>query len=365
MIEITTIGAGGGSIARINAGGFLEVGPESAGSDPGPACYGAGNSEPTLTDANLVLGRINAARPIGDKLARLDVEAARQAIADKIGKPLSLDVEDASEAILRVANAKMAGAIRLVSIERGHDPAKFHAMPFGGGGALHAGALIMDCGLSGAIVPRYPGVTSALGCIVADMRHDRVKTINCLVDQVDTVALDRELREVAEELESVLRRASVEFEGIETHYELDMLYLGQTHTVSAEVKLADEALRIETIVGAFEAAYLASYGRLLENIPKRVMNYRVAVIGRRPPFDLKLLGPSLGHPACECIIDERDVYCDRRWHTAPIYDRLPIASGETVNGPCLLEQPDTTIFIDPGLQGRVDDFWNLIIERAS
>jgi N-methylhydantoinase A len=365
MIEITTIGAGGGSIARINAGGFLEVGPESAGSDPGPACYGSGNSEPTLTDANLVLGRINAARPIGDKLARLDVEAARQAIADKIGRPLSLDVEDASEAILRVANAKMAGAIRLVSIERGHDPAKFHAMPFGGGGALHAGALIMDCGLSGAIVPRYPGVTSALGCIVADMRHDRVKTINCLLDQVDTVALDSELREVAEELESVLRRASVKFEGIETHYELDMLYLGQTHTVSAEVKLSDEALRIETIVGAFEAAYLASYGRLLENIPMRVMNYRVAVIGRRPPFDLKLLGPSLGHPACECIIDERDIYCDRQWHTAPIYNRLPIASGETVNGPCLLEQPDTTIFIDPGLQGRVDDYWNLIIERAS
>jgi len=365
MIEITTIGAGGGSIARINAGGFLEVGPESAGSDPGPACYGSGNSEPTLTDANLVLGRINAARPIGDKLARLDVEAARQAIADKIGRPLSLDVEDASEAILRVANAKMAGAIRLVSIERGHDPAKFHAMPFGGGGALHAGALIMDCGLSGAIVPRYPGVTSALGCIVADMRHDRVKTINCLLDQVDTVALDSELREVAEELESVLRRASVKFEGIETHYELDMLYLGQTHTVSAEVKLSDEALRIETIVGAFEAAYLASYGRLLENIPMRVMNYRVAVIGRRPPFDLKLLGPSLGHPACECIIDERDIYCDRQWHTAPIYNRLPIASGETVNGPCLLEQPDTTIFVDPGLQGRVDDYWNLIIERAS
>jgi N-methylhydantoinase A len=365
MIEITTIGAGGGSIARINAGGFLEVGPESAGSDPGPACYGSGNFEPTLTDANLVLGRINAERPIGDKLARLDVEAARQAIAGKIGRPLSLDVEDASEAILRVANAKMAGAIRLVSIERGHDPAKFYAMPFGGGGALHAGALIMDCGLSGAIVPRYPGVTSALGCIVADMRHDRVKTINCLLDQVDTVALDSELREVAEELKSVLRRAGVEFEGVETIYEFDMLYLGQTHTVSAEVNLSEQTLRINDIASAFEAAYLASYGRLLENIPMRVMNYRVAVIGRRPPFDLRVLGPSLGRAASDCIIDERDVYCDRRWHTAPIYDRLPIASGETVNGPCLLEQPDTTIFIDPGLQGRVDDYWNLIIESVS
>ena len=129
--------------------------------------------------------------------------------------------------------------------------------------------------------------------------------------------------------------------------------------------LSQQTLRINDIASAFEAAYLASYGRLLENIPMRVMNYRVAVIGRRPPFDLRVLGPSLGRAASDCIIDERDVYCDRRWHTAPIYDRLPIASGETVNGPCLLEQPDTTIFIDPGLQGRVDDYWNLIIESVS
>jgi len=156
MIEITTIGAGGGSIASVDRGGLLQVGPESAGSVPGPACYGAGNIRPTLTDAQVVLGRINAARPLGGELKLLDVEAAKHAIATHVGKPLRLNVEDAAAAIVRVAEARMAGAIRLVSIERGHDPARFVAMPFGGGGALHAGALIREIGLKAALVAALP-----------------------------------------------------------------------------------------------------------------------------------------------------------------------------------------------------------------
>src|SRR6478752_960256 len=157
MIEITTIGAGGGSIASVDRGGLLQVGPESAGSMPGPACYGQGNERPTLTDAHVVLGRINADKPIGGKLARLDAEAARRAIATHVSHPLGIDVLKAAEAIVQVADARMAGAIRLVSIERGHDPSKFAAMPFGGGGALHVGALIKEIGLKSAVVPRFPG----------------------------------------------------------------------------------------------------------------------------------------------------------------------------------------------------------------
>jgi N-methylhydantoinase A len=191
MIEITTIGAGGGSIASLDKGGLLQVGPESAGSDPGPVCYGLGNDRPTVTDANVVLGRINPDRPIGGKLARLDVEASRRAIDTHLATPLGLSIEHAAEAILQLANAKMAGAIRLVSIEKGHDPAKFSAMPFGGGGALHTGALIKEVGLASALVPRFPGVTSALGCVVADMRHDRVQTVNRLLDQVDAAGARR------------------------------------------------------------------------------------------------------------------------------------------------------------------------------
>ena len=185
MIEITTIGAGGGSIAWVDRGGLLQVGPESAGSDPGPVCYGLGNDRPTVTDANLVLGRINADRPIGGKLDQLDVDAAKLAIEAHVGKPLGLEAMEAAEAIVRVANSKMAGAIRLVSVERGHNPNEFSAMPFGGGGALHAGALIKEVGLKSALVPRYPGVTSALGCTIADMRHDFVQTISGMLADMD------------------------------------------------------------------------------------------------------------------------------------------------------------------------------------
>jgi N-methylhydantoinase A len=364
MIEIVTIGAGGGSIAHIDAGGFLQIGPESAGADPGPVCYGAGNEQPTLTDANLVLGRINADRPIGGKLTRLDDNAARRAIEQTIGKPLGLSAEEAAEAVLRVANAKMGGAIRLVSIERGHDPANFYAMPFGGGGALHAGALIKDCGLKGALVPRYPGVTSALGCIVADMRHDRVKTVNQLVSDIDAGRLLDEMQTAESELRNLLNKSGVAFSAIETVFELDMLYVGQTHTITATLDVENGLLDRDVIGNAFDAAYERNFGQLLEGLQNRIMNYRVAVIGRRPAFDMRLLGPTESKPATQCVVDQRDIYCDGTWQSSPVYDRLSLAQGEHVAGPCLLEQPDTTIFIDPGLVGRVDDVWNLVIERA-
>jgi len=363
MIKITTIGAGGGSIARIDAGGLLQVGPQSAGSNPGPVSYGLGNKEPTLTDANLVLGRINAERPIGGKLDRLDVESARAAIEMTIAKPLGLSIEDAAEAILRVANAKMAGAIRLVSIERGHDPAKFSAMPFGGGGALHTGALVNDCGLRGALVPRYPGVTSALGCVVADMRHDQVKTVNKLLSEIDASALGQEMLGVVERLSALLDKAGVDFAGVERIFELDMLYLGQTHTVSVSFDIPEDGLNVEIIREAFEVSYKSSFGRLLAGNPMRIMNYRVAVIGQRPQFDLTVFAPKDGMIAQKCKSGTRQVYVGGSWQEAGVYDRLSIAVGERVVGPCILEQLDTTIFVDPGLIGEVDAFGNLIIER--
>ena len=204
MIEITTIGAGGGSIASVDRGGLLQVGPESAGSVPGPACYGAGNTRPTLTDAQVVLGRINAQRPLGGELKSLDVEAARSAIATHVGEPLKLGVDDAAAAIVRVAEARMAGAIRLVSIERGHDPARFVAMPFGGGGALHAGALIREIGLKSALVPRFPGITSALGCVLADLRHDTVQTLNVMLEGLDAAALEQRMQATGRDAAAVI-----------------------------------------------------------------------------------------------------------------------------------------------------------------
>lgn len=362
MIEITTIGAGGGSIASLDKSGLLQVGPESAGSDPGPVCYGLGNTRPTVTDANLVLGRINPDRPIGGKLDRLDVEAARRAIEADIATPLGLSVEDAAEAILKLANAKMAGAIRLVSIEKGHDPARFAAMPFGGGGALHTGALIEEVGLGSALVPRYPGVTSALGCVVADMRHDRVQTVNRVLDDVDAASLGAEMNTVADETEALLARSGIAFERIDRIFELDMLYLGQTHSVGVPIAIEGGALSADAIHAAFDAAYREAFGRLLEGIPKRVMNYRVAVVGRRPDLDMRVFAPVDGKPAAACRTGTRRVYAKGAFHEAGVYERLQLAEGETVAGPALLEQPDTTIFVDPGLAARVDGFGNLVIK---
>jgi N-methylhydantoinase A len=364
MIEITTIGAGGGSIASIDKSGLLRVGPESAGSDPGPVCYGLGNDRPTVTDANLVLGRINPDRPIGGKLDRLDVEAARAAIEREIAAPLGMSVEDAAESILKLANAKMAGAIRLVSIEKGHDPSKFAAMPFGGGGALHAGALIEEVGLGSALVPRFPGVTSALGCVVADMRHDRVQTVNRLLDDLDAGELGRQMVAVAGEAESLLERSAAAFQQIDRLFELDMLYLGQTHSVSVPISIGEGGLTAAAIDAAFDTAYLEAFGRLLDGIPKRVMNFRVAVVGRRPDLDMRVFAPTGGKPAEACRTGARRVYAKGSYHDAFVYERLDLAEGASIRGPAILEQPDTTIFVDPGLSAVVDGFGNLIMRRA-
>ena len=363
MIEITTIGAGGGSIAWIDGAGLLQIGPQSAGSDPGPVCYGLGNDKPTVTDANLLLGRINADRPIGGELDRLDVEAARAAINTVIAEPLGIDVMDAAEAIIQVANARMAGAIRIVSIERGHDPAKFAAMPFGGGGALHIGALIREVGLNTGLVPRYPGVTSALGCVIADMRHDTVRTVNMPLASVDEAQLGNWIDDLYAASSARIASGSETFDNLEEAIEADMLYAGQTHTV--QVRLGGRADLTRTrLEAAFADAYRAQIGAPLEGIPVRLVNLRLAVIARRDKLDLSVMAPVDGCSTAAARTGTRQIYAEGQWQTASIYDRLALGVGERVTGPALLEQADTTIFVDPGLVGEVDAFGNLRIERA-
>jgi N-methylhydantoinase A len=363
MIEITTIGAGGGSIAWVDKGGLLQIGPESAGSDPGPVAYGRGNTRPTVTDANIVLGRIDPDRPIGG--GSLDVAAARAAIDAHVGGPLSLTTEQAAEAILTVANARMAGAIRLVSIERGHDPKRFSLMPFGGGGALHAGALLAEVGLARAIVPRYPGVTSAMGCVIADMRADFVQTVNTMTDQADPAALAALIGAHLAEGAGRLDSAGVDFTGREVVVELDMAYLGQTHTVAVPLPVQIDATAVTpppraAIRAAFDAAYTRAYGRLLPGGTTRILNLRTAVIGRRPKFDLGALAPQ--GPGTTEPRTRRSVHFGR-WHDAAIFDRLTLPVGAEIRGPAVLEQPDTTILVDPGLIARVDRFGNVILSR--
>ena len=363
MIEITTIGAGGGSIATVDRGGLLQVGPQSAGAMPGPVCYGLGNDRPTLTDANLVLGRINPDRPIGGGLRRLDVDAARAAIKTHVGDPLGLDPVAAAEAIVRVANSRMAGAIRLVSIERGHNPRDFALMPFGGGGALHAGALMKEVGLKAALVPPYPGVTSALGCVIADMRHDFIHTLNRTLDEIDFAAFNAEIAAKVEAGMRLLDRSGVVFDGRDALVSCDMLYLGQTHTIAVPVAWrTDRPIDRLALCSAFEARYSEAYGRLLDAIGIRVLNLHVALIGRRPKLDLAKLAPVDGSVAA-AMQGERQVYVEGRWHTASIYARRALPVDAVIAGPAVLEQEDATIFIEPDLHGRVDRFGNVIIER--
>ncbi|MGE4336816.1 MAG: hydantoinase/oxoprolinase family protein [Pigmentiphaga sp.] len=364
MIQIETIGAGGGSLAWVDSGGMLQVGPQSAGSNPGPACYGRGNDRPTVTDANVVLGRILSDRPLGEGLlATLDRDKAFHAIESGVARPLGLDTLQAAEAILTVANAKMAGAIRLVSIERGHDPRQFAYMPFGGGGALHVCAIMREVGINVGIVPLYPGVTSALGCVMADMRHDVVQTLNIPLSRLDPGELQERLREIGATCQQRLDSAGIAFEAIQESIELDMLYAGQTHALSVSVGTQSETLPdIDGIRQAFETTYGNAYGRILDNIPIRVLNLRYARIGVRPKLDLALLAVQTdNHPALP--VGTQRIYHEGRWWDTPRYERLGLPLDTRLEGPALLGQPDTTIWLEPGFQARVDRCGNLLISR--
>ena len=364
MIQIETIGAGGGSIASVDASGMLQVGPESAGSVPGPACYGRGNMRPTVTDANVLLGRIAADRPLGGGLlAALDADKAREVIETHVGRPLGLDVHAAAEAILTVANARMAGAIRLVSIERGHDPRRFAYMPFGGGGALHVCAMMREVGVGTGIVPRYPGVTSALGCVIADMRHDAVQTLNRALADLDVADLQQRIHALSDACQRRLDSSGVRFDAVREVIELDMLYAGQTHTLPVELPDARSApLTQASIRAAFERCYTAAFGRVLEDIPIRVMNLRYARIGVRPKFDLAVLAPE-GAGRTEALGTQR-VFHEGRWHDAARFARLELPVGTRIDGPAILEQTDTTVWLEPGFHAEVDVHGNLLVRPS-
>src|SRR4051794_24056624 len=366
MVEITTIGAGGGSIAWVDRGGLLQVGPESAGSVPGPACYGQGNTRPTLTDAQVLLGRINAQRPLGGELKSLDVEAAKRAIGQHVGTPLGLATDDAAAAIVRVADARMAGAIRLVSIERGHDPQKFVAIPFGGGGALHVGALIREVGLKSALVPRFPGITSALGCVLADLRHDMVQTVNMMLEGLQAGALETRMATAGKEASAVIEAAGIPVERIDVIYELDMHYLGQTHTVAVPLPVDADARGVnEALVRkAFETAYSASFSRLLPGLAVRIVSLRVAAIGRRPAFDFTVFRPDASASLEKAKAGSRKVWFPGGWRDTSVWSRLALPADAVIEGPAILEQPDATTVIEPGHAGRVDALGNVIVEPA-
>ena len=370
MIEITTIGAGGGSIASVDRGGLLQVGPESAGSVPGPACYGQGNTRPTLTDAQVVLGRINAARPLGGELKALDVEAAETAIATHVGEPLELDVDDGRgrhRARRRCAHGRRdparldrarprSVALRRDAVRRRRRAARRRADPRDR----------PEC----ALVPRFPGVTSALGCVLADLRHDVVQTLNVMLDGLDASALDRRMRRPARTASAVIAGAGIAVERtdvvLRTRHALsraDPYRVRPAAGSSARQRLS--ALREAMIRSAFETAYLASFSRLLPGLPMRIVSLRVAAIGRRPAFDFSVFAsepfriarqrPGADHDQCGSMAAGA---------TTDIWARLDLPAGAMIAGPAILEQPDATTVIEPGSRGPDRSAGNLIVEPA-
>lgn len=365
MIEITTIGAGGGSIAWIDGAGFLQIGPESAGSFPGPAAFGRGGTRPTVTDANIVLGRIDADDPIGAKGGHLDVEAAKRAIESEVAIPLGLDVYAAAEAILTVATSKMAGALRLISVERGHDPRDFALVPFGGAGPLHAAALIRECGIGNAVVPYYPGITSAIGCVAADAQFDFLRTVNQRLDQFDVDEGRRILEQFRSDGVALVEQSDVDIVEIEVAYQADMAYEGQTHTVLVDLNAT--AFTIEGIQSAFSRVYEREFSQTLANIPIRLQTLRATVKGVRPRLNLRSLVQTDGHRAPNVEPEPcktRQVYFDGAFRDTPIYARRSLRLGDTISGPAIIEQSDTTTVVEPNMTCSVDEIGHLIIRTA-
>ena len=356
MVDVRTVGAGGGSIARIDAGGMLRVGPESAGSTPGPVCYGRGGTRVTISDANLILGRLPASR-FGQAS-----EAAFAAMREQIAVPLGLTVEAAAEAVIRIANTHMAGAIRMVSISMGADPRDFALFAFGGAGPLHAVALAKELNVPKVLIPARPGITNALGCVVADLRHDFVRTLNRPLDVIDMADVHEVLAGQETQGRHLIGAEKIALTAVRAEYSADMQFVGQTHLL--RVTLPHATPSRADLQGLFEAAYHARFRVDLPTIRANLVNLNVSVIGVRPALDLSQLIDPAGRKDRAEPASSRKVWFDG-WHETPVFwrDHLPLKL--LLQGPAIIEQMDTTIVVDPGAQVASDTDGNLIVEVST
>ncbi len=360
MVDVHTIGAGGGSIASVNDAGILQVGPQSAGADPGPICYGRGGERPTITDANLLLGRLNSEALLAvDHPVSLD--EVRAVFVRELGAKLDLDAERAAAAVLRIANDRMAGALRLVSLARGHDPRDFALFAFGGAGPLHASALAKELAIPRVLVPARPGITNALGCLAADVRHDYVNTVNTPVPALDMDQVRDVLEAQIAEGRATIAREGVEIEGVTVLHGADMQFLGQSHILTVAVPGAE--VTRDQLQDAFEAAYWARFEVALPEIRAVLVNLNTAVIGRRARVPLESLAET--GATVEAPSTTRPVWFAGGWRETPIYRRNRLPPGTTLIGPAIVEQLDTTTVIEPEDKVSVDAHSNLMIEVAA
>jgi N-methylhydantoinase A len=360
MVDVHTVGAGGGSIARVDDAGLLQVGPESAGAMPGPICYGRGGVEPTISDANLLLGRLNAKKLLSVANAA-SVEAIDAIFADRLGDRLGVDAVAAAGAVLTIANMKMAGAIRMVSIAKGNDPRDFALFAFGGAGPLHAAALARELGIPKVVIPARPGITNALGCVVADLRHDFVRTVNQPVAGLDEAAMQAILAAQAADGMALIEAEVVKPQSVQVLHSADMQFVGQTHLLN--VPLPSSGVDRATLQALFEKAYFARFKVELPEIRANLVNLNTSVIGLRAPLDLSTLIDPAGRAAtlAGALSEVRPVWFDGRWIDTPVYARERLPLDAAFDGPAILEQMDATTVLPPGDSLGSDADGNLII----
>lgn len=363
-VDLVAIGAGGGSLAEVDPGGVLMVGPRSAGADPGPACYGLGGQQATVTDANLVLGRLAAKQAMGTRgEIKLDMDAATAAIA-RVGEQIGKGVEEAAEAILDVAASNMANAIRTVSVERGHDPRDFAMVIFGGAGPLHVSALMRETGVDTGIVPPLPGIACAVGAIAADLRYERTTPTSSPLSEIGSDWLRQELTDHEEALREQLKATHLETENVIVTREADLQYLSQHHTL--RVRLPDDP-GPEEIKEAFETAYQLRYGYTLEGAQVTLVNLHSVIEASHGGIDHARLWRSRAKTPTGDRTEhsQREIVFEGERHQAGVHWRWSLQAGDTLSGPLVLEQEDSTVFIEPGFGITVDDTGSLIVQRIS
>jgi N-methylhydantoinase A len=356
-IEVLTIGAGGGSFAWIDEAGSLRNGPQSAGANPGPACYGRGNDRPTNTDANLVLGRL------GDELIggamTLDRAAAERAIAEHVGEPLGLGVVEAADAIIQVANANMADAMRLISIRRGYDPRDFCLVAFGGAGPLHGAALAEELSIPIVLVPPSPGITSALGCLLVDVRHDLSAMFLAHADSVDVAALESEFGKLEAEGRERLVAEGVPAEQMSIQRLVDMRYVGQWRSLTVNVSTPAD---VADAVARFHAEHERAYNYRRDGAPVEIYRLSVRAVGVTPKPELRRheLNGAAASPS-----GSRPVHFD--WSgdavDTPLFVRSDLPAGTELEGPAIIDQLDSTTVVPPGWSAEVDEWLNIRMHR--
>jgi N-methylhydantoinase A len=349
-LDIRTVGAGGGSIAFVDEGGVLHVGPASAGADPGPICYGRGGKEPTVTDADLVLGYLGAEDFLGGTY-RLDFAAAWQGIEQRIAKPLGLDTLRAAEGINRLVNSTMADAIRLVSIGEGYDPRQYVLVVAGGAGAVHAAAIARELGIRKLLVPREASVFCAAGMLLSDLKHDYVRTLSGELSTLPRKKMEQLYRDMEAEALQTIAGEGVRREDIVFSYAVDLKYVGQFHELTVPLDLASDDFG--ALKESFDAQHQRLYGYHLAGQPAESLHWRLTAVGQieRPSFSETRVAAN----AKASEQRNRHVVFDGLKTQVPVFDGATLSPQIKINGPAIIEEPTTTIVIPPQ--------WELLVNR--